>query len=154
MQVRPWTYNVSKLDVDGDDPSSWNLRTATDAASGETVELYVGGDVKINEGGTVRTGDSGHHNASELEINVYDEDATVDISSNVTGVVNAPGTKADIDSGAHVHGAVIADQVQADGGGGVHYDEALSGMTVGNGQGDSTTVRYLHVTTNELKIED
>ena len=152
--LQPGTYNVSKLDVDGDDPSSWNLRTDTDAAAGETVELYVGGDVSIAQDGTVRTGDSGHHNATELEINVYDDEATVDISSNVTGVVNAPGTKADIDSGAHVHGAVIADQVQADGGGGVHYDQALSGRTVGNGQGDVPSIRYLHVTTNEMTIED
>ena len=151
--LQPGTYNVSKLDVDGDNVDTWNLRTATND-SGGTVELYVGGNVNINEEGTIMTGNNSHHNASELEINVYDEDATVDISSNVTGVVNAPGTKADIDSGAHVHGAVIADQVQADGGGGVHYDEALSGMTVGNGQGDTTTVRYLHITTNELKIED
>ena len=152
--LQPGTYNVSTLDVDGDDPSSWNLKTATDATDGETVELYVGGDVSIAQDGTVRTGDSGHHNATELEINVYDEEATVDISSNVTGVVNAPGTKADIDSGAHVHGAVIADQVQADGGGGVHYDQALAGQTVGAGQGDVPSIRYLHITTNEMTIED
>jgi len=152
--LQPGTYNVSTLDIDGDDPSSWNLKTATDAADGDTVKLYVGGDVSINQDGTVQTGDSGHHNATELEINVYDEEATVDISSNVTGVVNAPGTKADIDSGAHVHGAVIADQVQADGGGGVHYDQALAGQTVGDGQGDVPSIRYLHVTTNEVTIED
>ena len=152
-ELQPGTYNVSKLVLDGDDASTANLKTLTQG-SGDEVELYVGGNVHINEEGTVQTGDSGHHNATELEINVYDPDATVAISSNVTGVVNAPGTKVDIDSGAHVHGAVIADQVQEDGGGGVHYDEALSGQTVGDGQGDTPTVRYLHVTRNEMTIED
>jgi cytoskeletal protein CcmA (bactofilin family) len=153
------TYDVSKLKIDGDDASTANLRTLTQGSPSGKVELYVGGDVIIAENGTIQTGDSGHHNASELEINVYDEDASVDISSNVTGVVNAPGTTVDIDDGAHVHGAVIAEEVSADadadgGGGGVHYDEALSGMTVGNGQGDTTTVRYLHVTKNEMDVED
>ena len=132
-------------------PPTYSSTVSPEAAS---VELYVGGDVKINQQGVIQTGDSGHHNATELEINVYDDEATVDISSNVTGVVNAPGTKADIDSGAHVHGAVIADQVQADGGGGVHYDQALAGQTVGDGQGDVPSIRYLHVTTNEMTIED
>jgi len=148
----PGKYNVSKLDIDGDDPSVINLDVDTE--SGGTVELYVGGEVSIEEDARIKTGDSGHYNASELEINVYDDDASVDVSRNVTGVINAPDTKVDLDSGAHVHGAVVADEVQADGDGGVHSDEALSGSPAGDGSGDSVTVRYLHVTTNEVELED
>jgi len=150
----PGTYDISTLDIDGDDASNWNLRTTTNESGGGTVELYVGGDVSIAGDAGMMTGNNGHNNASELEINVYDEDASVDISSNVTGVVNAPDSTVNIDSGAHLHGAVIAEEASACDGCGVHYDEALSGMTVGNGQGDTTTVRYLHVTTNEMTVED
>jgi cytoskeletal protein CcmA (bactofilin family) len=143
----PGTYDLSQIDVDS---GTLDIKTENQ----EEVDLYVDGDVSIAESGTIQTGDSEHHNASELEINVYDEDASVDISSNVTGVVNAPDSTVTIDSGAHLHGAVIAEEASADGGGGVHYDEALSGMTVGNGQGDTPTVRYLHVTRNEMTVED
>jgi len=153
-ELDPGKYKISKLDLDGNSPSSNNLVAKTQSNADDTVELYVNGDVSITQDAAIRTGDSGHQNASELEINVYDEDASVDIQSNVTGVVNAPDSTVDIKSGAHVHGAVVADSVNTDGGGGVHYDEALSGQTVGNGQGDSTTVRYLHVTKNEIQIED
>jgi cytoskeletal protein CcmA (bactofilin family) len=153
-ELPPGTYDISQLDIDGDDASSTNLKTLTQGSPSDKVELYVGGDVSIAENGTIQTGDPGHNNASELEINVYDEDASVDISSNVTGVVNAPDSTVNIDSGAHLHGAVIAEEASACDGCGVHYDEALSGMTVGNGQGDTTTVRYLHVTRNEMTVED
>jgi cytoskeletal protein CcmA (bactofilin family) len=153
-ELDPGKYNVSKLDLDGDNPSDANLRTLTQGVPGDEVELYVGGDVSIAESGTIQTGDPGHQNATELEINVYAEDASVDISSNVTGVVNAPDTTVDINDGAHVHGAIIAEKASADGGGGVHYDEALAGTTAGAGQGDTPTVRYLHVTRNELTVED
>ena len=44
--------------------------------------------------------------------------------------------------------------MNTDGGGGVHYDEALSEQTVGDGQGDTLTVQYLHVTKDEIRIED
>lgn len=152
-QLDPGTYNVSRLDVDGDDPHTVNLDLRTQGTA-ETVELYVGGDVSVAEDARIRTGDSGHTNATEFELNGYDESASVDVSSNVTGVINAPGTTVDFDSGAHVFGAVIAEDVSADGGGGVHYDRALSGRTVGDGGGDPTTIRYLHVTTNEVTMED
>jgi cytoskeletal protein CcmA (bactofilin family) len=146
-ELDPGEYDVSQVSVD-----SGTLDISTEGA-GKKVELYVGGDVSISESANVETGDSGHQNATEFEMNVYDEEASVSLSSNVTGVVNAPGTKVDIDDGANVFGAVIADKVQTDGGGGVHYDEALSGRTVGDGQGDVPTVRYLHVTTNEIEFE-
>ena len=153
-ELDPGKYKVSKLDLDGDSPSSNNLVAKTQSNADDTVELYVNGDVSITQDAGIKTGDSGHQNASELEINVYDEDASVDIQSNVTGVVNAPDSTVDIKSGAHVHGAVVADTVNTDGGGGVHYDEALSGQTVGDGQGDTPAVQYLHVTKNEIQIED
>jgi len=53
-----------------------------------------------------------------------------------------------------VFGAVIAERVQADGSDGVRFDEALAGRTVGDGQGTGPTIQYLHVTTNEMTIED
>ena len=147
-ELDPGKYKISKLDIDG---GGTNLKINTSA--GETVELYVGGPVSLNQNAEIVTGDPDHNNASELEINVYD-DAEVNIQSNVTGVVNAPDSTADVKSGAHVHGAVIAEIVNTDDDGGVHYDEALSGKTVGDGQNGTTSVQYLHVTTNELEIED
>jgi len=153
-ELDPGKYNVSKLDLDGNNPNSDNLVAETQSNANDTVELYVGGDVSITQDAGIRTGNNGHDNASELEINVYDEDASVDIQSDMTGVVNAPNSTVDVKSGAEVHGAVVADTVNTDGGGGVHYDEALSGRTVGNGQNGTTSIQYLHVTTNEVELED
>ena len=147
--LEPGKYEVPKIDIDG---GGTNLKINT--SEGETVELYVGGPVSLNQDAEIVTGDPDHNNASELEINVYDEGATVDIQSNVTGVINANGTKVDIDSGGNVFGAVIAEKVDSDGTGGVHYDEDLSGQTVGDGRNGTTSIQYLHVTTNEVELED
>ena len=146
----PGKYEVPKIDIDGNGGTNLKINTS----EGETVELYVGGPVSLTEDAEIVTGDPDHNNASELEINVYDEDASVDIQSNVTGVINANGTKVDIASGGNVFGAVIAEKVDSDGTGGVHYDEALSGKTVGDGRNGTTSIQYFHVTTNELEIED
>ena len=148
--LEPGKYKVPKIDIDGD--GGTNLKI--DTSEGETVELYVGGSVSLTEDAEIVTGNPDHNNASELEINVYDEDASVDIQSNVTGVINANGTKVDIDSGGNVFGAVIAEKVDSDGTGGVHYDEALAGKTVGDGKNGTTSVQYLHVTRNEMTVED
>jgi hypothetical protein len=54
----------------------------------------------------------------------------------------------------HVFGAIIAERVQGDNEAQIHYDEALSGRTVGDGKNGTTSIQYLHVTRNEMTVED
>lgn len=146
-RLPPGTYNASTLDVD-------NGKLTFE--QGGAVELYVAGDVSLS-GGNVTTSPDGEHDAERVEINVLG-DSTVDLEGvNLTGVINAPHAAVDLDEnngGAHVFGAIIAETVQGDNGAQVHYDESLGGTTVGDGRGDVPTIRYLHVTTNELNVTD
>ena len=75
-----------------------------------------------------------------------------------TGVINAPKSTVDMGEdnnvGAEVFGAVVAKKVVGDGGVQIHYDEDLSGQTVGDGKNGTTSVHYLHVTRNEMTVED
>ena len=149
-KLPPGTYKVSKLDID-----QGNLTFE----QGGKVELYVEGDVSLSgSGGTVTTAPGGEHDATRVEINVIG-DSTVDIQEmSFTGVINAPKSKVDMDEnngvGAEVFGAVVAQKVQGDNGAQIHYDEDLSGQTVGDGKNGTTSVQYLHVTRNEMTVED
>ena len=149
-KLPPGTYKVSKLDIDQGDLTF---------EQGGKVELYVEGDVSLSgSGGTVTTAPAGEHDATRVEINVIG-DSTVDIQEmSFTGVINAPKSKVDMDEnngvGAEVFGAVVAQKVQGDGGAQIHYDEDLSGRTVGDGKNGTTSIQYLHVTRNEMTVED
>jgi cytoskeletal protein CcmA (bactofilin family) len=149
-ELPPGTYKVSKLDIDQGD--------LTFTGDGK-VELYVEGDVSLSgSGGTVTTAPGGEHDATRVEINVIG-DSTVDIQGmSFTGVINAPKSTVDMDEdngvGAEVFGAVVAETVQGDNGAQIHYDEDLSGQTVGDGKNGTTSVQYLHVTRNEMTVED
>jgi hypothetical protein len=149
-ELPPGTYKVSKLDID-----QGNL---TFKQGGE-VKLYVEGDVSLSgSDGTVTTAPGGEHDATRVEINVIG-DSTVDIQGmSFTGVINAPKSTVDMDEdngvGAEVFGAVVAEKVQGDNGAQIHYDEDLSGQTVGDGKNGTTSIQYLHVTRNEMTVED
>ncbi|PSP68920.1 hypothetical protein BRC85_00185 [Halobacteriales archaeon QS_1_69_70] len=144
--LQPGKYDVSKLDVD-----QGKLIFAGDGR----VELYVSDDLSLSSG-NITTAPAGEHDATRVEVNYYGNQGA-NVKANFTGVINAPNAKVDIDEGnyvPHIHGAIIAEQVQGDNGAQVHYDEALSGRTVGDGKNGTTTIQYLHVTTNEMTIED
>ena len=147
-KLEPGTYKVSKLDIDQGDLTF---------KQGGKVELYVEGDVSLSGDGTVTTAPAGEHNATRVEINVIG-DSTVDIQGmSFTGVINAPKSTVDMGENngvAEVFGAVVAEKVQGDSGAQIHYDEDLSGQTVGDGKNGTTSVQYLHVTENEIQIED
>ncbi|PSP81691.1 hypothetical protein BRC88_02005 [Halobacteriales archaeon QS_4_69_225] len=143
-ELPPGTYDVSRLDVD---------QGKVIFEEGGRVELYVSNDLSLS-GGNITTAPDGEHDATRVEINYYGTGGA-NVKTNITGVINAPNAKVDIDnSDTHIHGAIIAKKVQGDGGAQVHYDEDLSGRTVGDGKNGTTSVQYLHVTTNELEIED
>jgi cytoskeletal protein CcmA (bactofilin family) len=145
-RLSPGTYDVSKLDVD---------QGKLIFEEGGRVELYVSDDLSLSSG-NITTAPAGEHDATRVEVNYYgNQEASV--LANFTGVINAPNVKVDMDEGnykPHIFGAVIAKQVQGDNGVQIHYDEDLSGQTVGAGQGDVPSIRYLHITTNEMTIED
>ena len=145
-ELPPGTYNVSKLDVD---------QGKLTFEKGGRVELYVSDDLSLSSG-NITTAPAGEHDATRVEVNYYgNQEASV--LANFTGVINAPNVKVDMDEGnykPHVHGAIIAKKVQGDNGVQVHYDEDLSGRTVGDGQNGTTSIQYLHVTTNEVELED
>jgi len=145
-RLPPGTYDVSKLDID---------KGKLIFEEGGRVELYVSDDLSLSSG-NITTAPAGEHDATRVEVNYYGNKGA-NVKANFTGVINAPNAKVDIDEGnsvPHIHGAIIAEQVQGDNGAQVHYDEALSGRTVGDGKNGTTTIQYLHVTTNEMTIED
>ncbi|PSQ36068.1 hypothetical protein BRD05_03805 [Halobacteriales archaeon QS_9_70_65] len=145
-ELPPGTYKVSKLDID---------QGKLTFEEGGRIELYVSDDLSLSSG-NITTAPDGEHDATRVEINYYGTGGA-NIKTNVTGVINAPNAKVDIDEGddvPHIHGAIIAEKVQGDNGAQIHYDEDLSGRTVGDGRNGTTSVQYLHVTTNELEIED
>ena len=115
------------------------------------VELYLD-ELVTNQGGEIVTTPD-DNKAKQVEVNIRDQ-GSVDINDDLTAVVNAPDGKVELGDGAELYGAVIANSVKMNDGSRLHYDEALLGMTVGDGQGDTTTVRYLHMTKNEIQIED
>ncbi|PSP41040.1 hypothetical protein BRC63_04805 [Halobacteriales archaeon QH_10_70_21] len=145
-RLPPGTYDVSKLDVD---------QGKLIFEEGGRVELYVSDDLSLSSG-NITTAPAGEHDATRVEVNYYgNQEASV--LANFTGVINAPNVKVDMDEGnykPHVHGAIIAKKVQGDNGVQVHYDEDLSGRTVGDGRNGTTSIQYLHVTTNEVELED
>ena len=145
-RLPPGTYDVSKLDID---------KGKLIFEEGGRVELYVSDDLSLSSG-NITTAPAGEHDATRVEVNYYgNQEASV--LANFTGVINAPNVKVDMDEGnykPHVHGAIIAKKVQGDNGVQVHYDEDLSGRTVGDGQNGTTSIQYLHVTTNEVELED
>jgi len=145
-RLPPGTYDVSKLDID---------KGKLIFEEGGRVELYVSDDLSLSSG-NITTAPAGEHDATRVEVNYYgNQEASV--LANFTGVINAPNVKVDMDEGnykPHVHGAIIAKKVQGDNGVQVHYDEDLSGQTVGDGRNGTTSIQYLHVTTNEVELED
>ena len=145
-RLPPGTYDVSKLDID---------KGKLIFEEGGRVELYVSDDLSLSSG-NITTAPAGEHDATRVEVNYYgNQEASV--LANFTGVINAPNVKVDMDEGnykPHVHGAIIAKKVQGDNGVQVHYDEDLSGRTVGDGRNGTTSIQYLHVTTNEVELED
>ena len=145
-RLPPGTYDVSKLDVD---------QGKLIFEEGGRVELYVSDDLSLSSG-NITTAPAGEHDATRVEVNYYGNQQA-SVLANFTGVINAPNVKVDMDEGnyePHVFGAVIAKQVEGDNGVQIHYDEDLSGRTVGNGKNGTTSVQYLHVTRNEMTVED
>ena len=144
------TYDVAKLDIDKGD-------LTFQVQDGGRVELYVSDDLSLSSG-NITTAPAGEHDATRVEVNYYG-DQTANVKTNFTGVINAPNAKVDMDQNdsayqTHVFGAIIAKRVQGDNEAQIHYDEDLAGRTVGDGKNGTTSIQYLHVTRNEMTVED
>ena len=138
------TYDLEKIDVQGGGTLELNY-------SDGRVELYLD-ELVTNQGGEIVTTPD-NNKAKWVEVNIRDQ-GSVEINDDLTAVVNAPDGHVELGDGAELYGAVIANSVKMNDGSRLHYDEALSGRTVGDGQNGTTSVQYLHVTTNEIEIED
>ena len=135
--------------VDGDVSTSGG--SPVDVVGSNEVHVYATGDYTIKTDWT-SVGDRGD------QIWLYGSSAsavTVQGGANFYGVIYAPGNQdVTVRGGAAVYGGLVGAVSDVQGGTAVHYDTVLADQRPVLTGGGGAPVTYLHVTVNEIRVED
>lgn len=150
--------NVS-FAVNGDiDLSNADVSVVNNEGNDHGVKIWLGGNqVSLNSANVSVPGDDSR------AVRLYGpSDTSVELLSHstFTGVIFAPaeaesGGSIRMKSGSELFGSAVVGTVDMNGGSAVHYDEGLDGFVADRrGIRAATELSYLHVTINEVRIED
>lgn len=139
-------------------PSSVGLsggNSSLDVQDGDLVEVYVDGDFSTNSK-QPHVGNPGDPSQTHLYV-TGDVQVSGIASEKFNAVVYAPhGTFEMNSANSEVHGAVLADEVSIGGQSRIVYDDRVGDRTLelAQGDGDVTTIYYLHVSETVMSVEE
>jgi hypothetical protein len=137
------------LVVDGDVSTTGG--SPVDVTGSHKVHVYATGDYDIKTDWT-SVGDRGD------QIWLYgDSESTVTIQGGAQfyGVIYAPGNQdITVIGGAEVYGGIVGGVSDVQGGTAIHYDTVLADQKPVLTGGGGAPVTFLHVTVNEIRVED
>jgi hypothetical protein len=107
--------------------SSMDLKGTVNVQSGETVKIYIDGDISMNSQANVNMGGA----PKQLQIYSKGGNVTFNGGGNIKALLYAPDSEFSFTGHAELYGSFIMGEASNAGGSGFHYDRSLRNLTGG-----------------------